>query len=66
MLQKSIMYAILWLLFQSLIEINCQTIPFKPKQRESHTATLIDNKLYIFNSKASNRPIELFFDNLAG
>ncbi|CAG8704973.1 1660_t:CDS:2, partial [Funneliformis caledonium] len=38
---------ILWLLIQLLIEVGCQTTSFKPTQRSSHTATLIDDKLYI-------------------
>src|SRR3954451_2504988 len=40
-------FIILWLLFQFLVEINCQMTPFKPTQRYIHTSTLIDNKLYI-------------------
>ena len=47
MLQKFLTYIKLWLLFQLLVEINCQT--FKPVQRADHTATLIDNKLYILS-----------------
>src|ERR1051325_5263711 len=35
---------VLWFLFQLLFEINCQMIF---KQRSFHTATLINNKLYI-------------------
>ena len=41
------MYIISWILFRLLVEINCQTIPFNQVQREYHTATLINNKLYI-------------------
>ena len=40
-------YTILWFLFQSVAEINCQTVPFKPEKRRWHTATLINSKLYI-------------------
>src|SRR5687767_7661069 len=40
-------YILLWLLIQLLIEINCQVAPFKPLKRSGHTATLIDDKLYI-------------------
>ena len=47
MLQKSLIYITLWLLLQLLVEINCQTTPFKPEARAYHTATYIDNKLYI-------------------
>jgi hypothetical protein len=41
MLQKFLVYTTLWILFQLLIEINCQMIPFKPRIRQGHTATLI-------------------------
>ena len=44
---KNLTKIILWLLFQSLIEINYQMLPFKSKERHSPTATLIDDKLYI-------------------
>jgi N-acetylneuraminic acid mutarotase len=48
MSQKNLIYIILWLLIQLLVvEINCQLTPFKPKGRNLHTTTLIDNKLYI-------------------
>jgi hypothetical protein len=44
MLQKNLIF--IWLLVQLLVvKINCQLAPFKP--RCLHTATLIDNKLYI-------------------
>ena len=42
-------YIILWFSFQLLVEINCQMAPFKPKQRIHHTATVIDDKLYILD-----------------
>ena len=45
-LQKSLVYTILWLLFQLSVEINCQS-PLKPIQRQWHTSTFIDNKIYI-------------------
>ncbi len=45
--RNSSKYVVLWFLIQLLIEINCQMTPFKPLQRELHTATLIDDKLYI-------------------
>ncbi|RIA96730.1 hypothetical protein C1645_814913 [Glomus cerebriforme] len=47
MFHEYLAYIILWILFQLLVEINCQMTPFKPTQRTSHTATVIDNKLYI-------------------
>ena len=39
----------LWLLLQLLAKINCQMITYKPLSRIQHTATLIDNKLYILS-----------------
>ena len=51
MIQK---YIILWLLFQLLVEINCQITPTRPKQRYGHTSTLINNKLYILGGLAIN------------
>ncbi|PKK60912.1 galactose oxidase [Rhizophagus irregularis] len=53
MSQKNLMYVTLWLLVQLLVvEINCQmSAPYKPKTREKHTATLIDNKLYILSGR---------------
>ncbi|GBB89583.1 hypothetical protein RclHR1_01630021 [Rhizophagus clarus] len=44
MLKKTIIYIKLWILFQLFVEISCQ---IKPLERKYHTATLIDNKLYI-------------------
>src|ERR1043166_6191517 len=49
---------ILLLLFQLFVEINCQ---IKPLQREYHTATLIDNKLYILGGGAVNTGKEFFY-----
>src|ERR1051325_8190678 len=47
MLRKSIAHTILWFLFQLLVEINCQKTSSRPSRRVLHTATLVDNKLYI-------------------
>jgi N-acetylneuraminic acid mutarotase len=47
MSQKNLII-MLWFLIQLLVEINCQ---FIPKKRNGHTATLIDNKLYILSGK---------------
>ncbi|GBC04889.1 hypothetical protein RclHR1_05920009 [Rhizophagus clarus] len=30
------------------------TVPYKPKQREKHTATLIDDKLYILSGRENS------------
>src|ERR1051325_9176577 len=49
MLKDILAYTILWFLFRSVAEINCQTVPFKPMGRSWHTATLINGKLYILD-----------------
>src|ERR1043165_7544517 len=55
MLRKSLAYIILWLSFQLLAD--GQMIP---KQRQWHTATHIDNKLFILGgSPVSNTSIDL-------
>ncbi|CAG8721698.1 19550_t:CDS:2, partial [Rhizophagus irregularis] len=41
-------FIILWILLQVIIiEVNCQMAPIKPSVSFDHTATFIDNKLYI-------------------
>ncbi|RIA88181.1 hypothetical protein C1645_826777 [Glomus cerebriforme] len=52
---------LLWILLQILIEVNCQTTPFKPSSLYRHTATLIDNKLYILGGNDLNTTIEKDF-----
>src|ERR1044071_8576675 len=47
MSKNSSIYTLLWFLIQLIIEIHCQTKPFKPLSRYRHTATLIDGKLYV-------------------
>uniref|UniRef100_U9U583 Galactose oxidase n=1 Tax=Rhizophagus irregularis (strain DAOM 181602 / DAOM 197198 / MUCL 43194) TaxID=747089 RepID=U9U583_RHIID len=48
MLKNSLVnFTLLWILLQVLVEVNCQMTPFKPSVVWCHTATLIDNKLYI-------------------
>src|SRR5215216_3907027 len=42
---------ILWIIIQYFMVIHCQTITFKPSQRYSHTATLIEDKLYILGGQ---------------
>ena len=56
MFKKSSTYFILWILFRLLVETNCQK---NPPQRFGHTATLIDNKLYILggNGGSSDGPV---------
>ena len=53
MFKETLIYILLWLLIQLLIEINCQIVPFRPLRRYRHTATLIDNKLYILGGAIS-------------
>ncbi|RGB38567.1 hypothetical protein C1646_665279 [Rhizophagus diaphanus] len=49
MSRNSSVYFILWILIQILLKVNCQMTPFKPSTYFSHSATLINNKLYILN-----------------
>ncbi|RIA85744.1 hypothetical protein C1645_879106 [Glomus cerebriforme] len=51
MSKNSLIYFLLWILFQLLFEVNCQMTPFKPGVINRHTTTLIDNKLYILGGK---------------
>jgi N-acetylneuraminic acid mutarotase len=44
-------FIILWILLQVIVEVNCQMAPFKPSVSYDHTATLIDNKLYILGGR---------------
>src|SRR3954468_5787825 len=53
MIQKYII--LLWLLFQLLVEINCQ---MKPKQRTFHTATHINSKLYVLGGEYLTANVE--------
>ncbi|GBB96542.1 hypothetical protein RclHR1_02780005 [Rhizophagus clarus] len=48
MSKNSLVHRILWILFQALVVVvNCQLASFKPNVLSRHTATLVDNKLYI-------------------
>ncbi len=49
-----IIYIVSWLLIQLLIEVNCQTASFKPLHRELHTATFINDKLYILSGRGND------------
>src|ERR1044072_5138364 len=42
------------ILFQLMIEVKSQKTPFRPSKRGSHTATLIDGKLYILGGYISS------------
>ncbi|CAG8495595.1 20581_t:CDS:2 [Rhizophagus irregularis] len=60
---SSVYFIILWILIQVLVEVNCQMTPFKPNVYCRHTATLIDNKLYILGGLDLNRNVikEFFY-----
>ncbi|CAB5362591.1 unnamed protein product [Rhizophagus irregularis] len=60
---SSVYFIILWILIQVLVEVNCQMTPFKPSVYCRHTATLIDNKLYILGGWNLNRNVikEFFY-----
>ncbi|PKY49670.1 galactose oxidase, partial [Rhizophagus irregularis] len=63
MSRNSSVYFILWILIQVLVKVNCQMTPFKPSVYSHHTATLIDNKLYILGGYGlkNNRVKEFFY-----
>ncbi|CAB5362588.1 unnamed protein product [Rhizophagus irregularis] len=62
MSRNSSVYFILWILIQVLVKVNCQMTPFKPSVCYSHTATLIDNKLYILSGwDLNDKPLKEFF-----
>src|SRR5436305_6507978 len=58
MLKNSLVYTILWFLFQILFKTNCQIIPM---QRAYHSATLIDEKLYNLGGLGAQRTEVEFF-----
>ncbi|RIA79410.1 hypothetical protein C1645_840758 [Glomus cerebriforme] len=53
MSKNSLVYFILWILLQVLIEVNCQ-MSLKPSVSTKPTSTLIDNKLYILGGRDLN------------
>ncbi|EXX61662.1 uncharacterized protein OCT59_027804 [Rhizophagus irregularis] len=55
MSRNPLVYFILWILLQALVKVNCQMTPFKPNVYSRHTATLIDNKLYILDGYDLNK-----------
>ncbi|RIA87856.1 hypothetical protein C1645_877788 [Glomus cerebriforme] len=55
MSKHSVICFILWIWLQILaVEVNCQMTPFKPSVTYGHTATLIENKLYILGGRDTN------------
>jgi hypothetical protein len=63
MSRNSSVYFILWVLVQVLlVKVNCQMTPFKPSVYSGHTATFIDNKLYILGGMDLNgKRVKEFF-----
>ncbi|CAB4394356.1 unnamed protein product [Rhizophagus irregularis] len=63
MTKNSSVFFILWILLQVLVKVNCQMTPFKSSISVLHTATLIDNKLYILGGWDSikNQSLKEFF-----
>src|ERR1700722_10541232 len=64
-----IIYITFCILLQLLVEVKSQTTIFKPDLREDHTATFINDKLYIlggaippFANKASPQQTFLYLD----
>jgi len=64
-----IIYITFCILLQLLVEVKTQTTTFKPDLREGHTATFINNKLYIlgggippFRNKISPKQTFLYLD----
>ncbi|CAB4393364.1 unnamed protein product [Rhizophagus irregularis] len=59
MSRNSSVYFISWILLQVLllVKVNCQPTPFKPRVYSCHTATFIDNKLYILGGLDLNSKI---------
>ena len=55
-----LVYFVLWILLQLLAGINCQTA-LKPKRRSGHTATLINNKLYILSGASEGGEKDFFY-----
>ncbi|CAG8503357.1 8279_t:CDS:2, partial [Funneliformis caledonium] len=58
MFKNSLIYLVLWFLIQLLIEVNCQSNTFKPSFRSLHTATYVDDKLYILGGQPDNGNLE--------
>src|SRR5436190_11667387 len=63
LLNNSLIYITLSILLQCLVDVKSQAAIFKPDSRTTHTATLINNKLYILGGVASNdtQPKGAFF-----
>ncbi|CAB5362402.1 unnamed protein product [Rhizophagus irregularis] len=54
MSKNILVYFLLWILLQVLVDVNCQLTPFKPSGMFRHTATFIDNKLYILSGSETS------------
>jgi len=58
MSKNSLIYIALWILIQLLIEISS----FKPLERELHTATFINDKLYILSGRRDDKKQFFYLD----
>ncbi|PKY25634.1 galactose oxidase [Rhizophagus irregularis] len=63
MSKNILVYFLLWISFQVLVDVNCQLTSFEPSGLFRHTATLIDNKLYILGGSltSNNTLVKGFF-----
>src|SRR5687768_13149403 len=61
MIQNFLAYIILFQLLLSLVKINCYVIPFRPRKRYCHTATLVHNKLYILGGHSISTGGDFFY-----
>ncbi|RGB41051.1 hypothetical protein C1646_752574 [Rhizophagus diaphanus] len=62
MTKNFLRYFLLWILIQLLIKGNCQSYyKYFPMKRHDHTATIIDNKLYILGGSGYNGDHEFFY-----
>src|ERR1044072_6283254 len=61
-LNNSLIYITLYIFLQLLVEVKSQTTIFKPDLRYAHTATLINDKLYILGGIKAIKETFLFLD----
>ncbi|RIA89542.1 hypothetical protein C1645_191291 [Glomus cerebriforme] len=60
MIKNSLVHFLLWILIQLLFKVDCQRY-FTPMQRHDHTATILDNKLYILGGSGYGGDSEFFY-----
>src|ERR1044072_8800333 len=61
-LNNSLMYITLYILLQFLVGVKSQTTILKPERRYGHTATLINDKLYILGGYNATKEKFLYLD----